>query len=160
VEPSQLDAFRGALQDYLADHFPQSSAPSELRIDAEVPFSALTLAAVQQIERLAPFGQANPRPLLCSSGIELAAPPRTIGGGDRHLALQLSHYGVRLRGVAFGGGEWASQLSDIGGPLSFAYRPVINTFRGRRSVEIHIDDWQPDEALSGTASVAIPASSS
>ena len=28
------------------------------------------------------------------------------------------------------------------GPIDVAFRPVINTFRGRRSVELHMVDWQ------------------
>ena len=28
--------------------------------------------------------------------------------------------------------------------MSIAFRPVINNFRGRVSVEIHLDDWQVD----------------
>ena len=70
---------------------------AELRIDAEVPFSALTAAAVSDIERLAPFGHANPRPLLCASDVTLSEPPKRIGGGERHLSLRLSQHGVQFR---------------------------------------------------------------
>ncbi len=30
-------------------------------------------------------------------------------------------------------------------PLSFAFRPVINNFNGRRTVELHIADWRVAE---------------
>jgi len=41
------------------------------------------LGTVQQLKRLAPFGQGNRRPILCASGVRLVEPPRTIGGGQR-----------------------------------------------------------------------------
>ena len=52
---------------------------ADLLIDAEVPLSAFTTKTVYQIERLAPFGQHNARPLLCATGATLAGPPKAIG---------------------------------------------------------------------------------
>jgi single-stranded-DNA-specific exonuclease len=54
---------------------------------------------------------------------------------------------VTLRGVAFGGAEWAGQIDGAGGSLNIAFRPVINTFGGRRTVEMHVLDWQPAEQM-------------
>jgi single-stranded-DNA-specific exonuclease len=56
--------------------------------------------------------------------------------------LKLSQYGVTLRAVAFGGGEWIDDLIALEGPIDIAFRPVINTFKGRQSVELHLVDWR------------------
>jgi single-stranded-DNA-specific exonuclease len=45
--------------------------------------------------------------------------------------------------VAFGGSDWADELTAVDGPLDVAFRPVINNFRGRQSVELHLVDWRP-----------------
>lgn len=142
VNERELDALRSEFCEYASSQITAGDQPVELRIDAEVPFSALTRQAVGQIERLAPFGQGNPRPLLCSSQIELAQPPKLMGAGDRHLDLRLKQHGVNLRGVAFGRGEWAAEMEQVNGPVALAFRPVINSFRGRHNVEIHVEDWQ------------------
>ena len=47
-----------------------------------------------------------------------------------------------LRSVAFGQGDWAEELVQLQGPFDIAYRPVINEFRGRRNVELHLVDWR------------------
>jgi single-stranded-DNA-specific exonuclease len=120
-----------------------SARIAELSIDAEVPFSALTSAAVSDFERLAPFGNSNPRPLLCTSDVTLSEPPKTVGGGQRHLSLRLVQHGVQFKAIAFGGGEWAGELSETAGPISVAFRPFVNHFRGRKSVELQVCDWQP-----------------
>ena len=39
-------------------------------------------------------------------------------------------------------------------PISVAFRPVINDYRGRRSVELHLADWRVDVAASNGAPVA------
>jgi single-stranded-DNA-specific exonuclease len=145
LDERNLKALRAEFCEFVAERVAGPERSAELRIDGEVPFSALTLEAVGQLERLAPFGQANPRPLLCTSGVQLAEPAKAIGGGDRHLALQLMQHGIRLRAVAFGKGERREELDNARGPISFAFRPSINTFRGQRRVEIQVEDWQPAE---------------
>jgi single-stranded-DNA-specific exonuclease len=68
--------------------------------------------------------------------------PQPIGSGGRHIALKLKQHDVTLRAVAFGGGDWAEELAAASGPLEVAFRPVINSFRGRRNVELHLIDWR------------------
>ena len=143
IEDRNIEAFREAFCEFVAGEVSEDDLTAEIRIDAEAPFSQLTLKTVEQIETLAPFGYSNPRPVLCCSDIHLPVQPKKMGGGDRHLSAQLRHGQVTLRAVAFGKGEWADELIKQEGPLEIAYRPVINDFRGRRSVELHLVDWRP-----------------
>lgn len=142
IQEDQLDGFRAAFCEVAAAEITKEQRVAELQIDAEFPLSAFTLDVVHQIERLAPFGQGNPRPLLCTTDVTLPEPPRTIGADGRHLSLKLSQHGVTIRAVAFGGGLWADDLAALDRPFDVAFRPVINTFRGRRNVELHLVDWR------------------
>jgi single-stranded-DNA-specific exonuclease len=146
IEEPRLEAFREQFCEYAAAEMSAASRVAELRIDAEVPFSALTSSAVADLERLAPFGNSNPRPLLCTSEVTLSEPPKVVGGGQRHLSLRLVQHGVQFKAIAFGGGEWAGELSETEGPISVAFRPFVNHFRGRKSVELQVCDWQPAAA--------------
>ena len=150
IDEPRIDEFRDefcrlACDESLIDS--NGRAMPELWIDAETPLSALTMQAVEQLEQLSPFGHGNTRPLLCTSDVALAEPPRTIGGGGRHLSLRLKQHGVQLRGVAFGRGELAEELQQAAGPLAVAFRPVINQFQGRRTVELHVVDWHAESAV-------------
>ena len=147
IEESQLAGFRAALCEVAAAEIGPDERTAELAIDAEAPLSAFTLDVVRQIERLAPFGQNNPRPLLCTAGVTLSEPPRKIGADGRHLSLKLSQHGVTLRAVAFGGGEWADELAAATDPVDVAFRPVINNFRGRHNVELHLVDWKGGDRI-------------
>ncbi len=146
LERSSLDAFRVAFCEHAAEEISLQDQVAEIRIDAEATFSQLTPGTLAEIERLAPFGQSNPRPVICASGVELASPPQRMGQGERHLTVRLKHLGCTLRGVAFGRGEAADEIASIDGPLDVAFRPVINEYRGRRSVEVHLLDWRPSRA--------------
>jgi single-stranded-DNA-specific exonuclease len=142
IEEDKLAGFRAAFCEAAAAELGTVPREGELTIDAEAPLSSFTLQAIKQIERLSPFGAANARPLLCTTDVTLAEPPRTIGNGGHHLALKLTQYGVTFRAVAFGGGDWIDEMADLTEPIDIAFRPVINTFRGRQNVELHLVDWR------------------
>lgn len=143
IDEKNVDAFRAALCDYVASRTTNEDRVAEVLIDAESPFSQLTIATVRQIEQLAPFGAGNPRPVLLAGRVNLTEPPRRMGAGERHLSVRFEQYGVTIRGVGFGQGDSAEELAQVGGPIDVVYRPVINDFRGRQSVEVHLVDWRP-----------------
>ncbi len=149
IDESRVDAFRAAFCEYAGGESSGAVKVGEIRIDAEGPFCQLTSETVRQIESLAPFGCGNPRPVLCATGVRLAEPPKKIGTTERHLQLRLIQNQTRLRGVCFGGGEWCEELAAADAPLDIAYRPVINDFRGRQSVEVQLVDWRVSQASAG-----------
>jgi single-stranded-DNA-specific exonuclease len=142
IDEKQVNAFRAAFCDYAASAIEPANRVACVDIDAEAPFSQLTLKTVQQVEQLSPFGAGNPRPVLCATGVTMAAEPKHLGDGDRHLSVKLVQHRVSLRAIAFGRGEWYDELRQTDGPIDVAFRPVINEFRGRRSVEMHLVDWR------------------
>ena len=144
VDDGRIDEFREAFVAEVASRMPESLRRAQLSIDGETTLAGLTLSAVEQIEQLAPFGQGNRRPILCASRVTLAEPPRTIGGGGRHLSLRLVQHTAKVRGVAFGGAEWLPHLPPPGQPFHVAFKPKINEFRGRRTAEMELVDWRPD----------------
>lgn len=151
IEERMVDRFRADFCEYAATEISAGRAVAELPIDAEVPLSMLTLDAINQLDRLAPFGNSNPRPTFCAVGLKLDEPPKKIGGGGRHLSLKLSQYRTSMRAVAFGQGEWADELEKIDGPIDCAFRPIINEFRGRRTVELQLVDWRVSQIAAVTA---------
>jgi single-stranded-DNA-specific exonuclease len=142
IHQAAIEAFRADFCAYAARHISLDDCAAELFVDAETPLSALTHQTVRQIESLAPFGHGNQRPVLCTSAVRLAEPPKRIGSTGRHLALRFEQHGVSLRAVAFGGGDWENDLGGASGTLAVAFKPVINQFRGRQSVEMHLADWR------------------
>jgi single-stranded-DNA-specific exonuclease len=147
LKASAVGDVRETLAAWAAENFHPTVADTELRIDAEVLLSEVTVAAVKELDRLGPFGQENPVPRFVASRVELAEPPKTMGEGDRHLAIKVRQQGTTMRGVAFGRGEWAEELQATTGPISITFAPVINTFRGFNKVELHLIDWKSSTAV-------------
>ena len=144
IEDGRIDDFRRAFVAAVAERMPAGLRRAQITLDGETTLAGLTLDTVSQLERLAPFGQGNRRPVLCASGVQLTEPPRAMGGGGRHIAMNLVQHGARLRGVAFGGAEWLPHLPSPGQPFHVAFKPKINEFRGRRTAEMEIIDWRPE----------------
>ncbi len=142
IADGQIERFRAEFCEHVELELREADRVAEIRIDAEAPLSQLTLRTVQQIEQLAPFGAGNPRPVLSASGVSLPEPPRRMGSGERHMSAKISQHGVTMRSVAFGQGDWVEELAQASGPFDIAYRPVINEFRGRQNVELHLVDWR------------------
>jgi single-stranded-DNA-specific exonuclease len=144
VDDAKIDDFRRAFVAEVEARMPESLRRAQLSIDGETTLASLTLDTVEQLEKLAPFGEGNRRPVLCASGVTLAEPARTIGQSGKTLQLKLQQHAATIRGVAFGGGEWLPHLPAPGQPFHVAFRPKINEFRGRRTAEVEVIDWRPE----------------
>jgi single-stranded-DNA-specific exonuclease len=142
VVPQNIGAFREAFTKVVEAERGNDDRCLELVVDAEASLQMLTRQIVEQIENLAPFGQGNNRPLFCASDVRLAGSLKRMGATGKHLSMMFDQYGVKMRAVAFGGGDWEEDLARVDGPMSIAFRPVLNHFRGRTTVEIHLADWR------------------
>ncbi|MCA9152787.1 MAG: single-stranded-DNA-specific exonuclease RecJ, partial [Planctomycetales bacterium] len=142
IDEAHVGAFRDHFFEHVDEQLSESDRTAELQLDAEASFPELTLRTIEEMERLAPFGQGNPRPLLCATQVEISEAPRPLGQGDRHMSVRLRQHGQELRALAFNRAEWIAAMNSGGQPLDIAFRPVINEFRGRRTVELHLQDWR------------------
>ncbi len=144
IQAAKIAEFRQVFCQIVAEQLCKAERQTDLLVDAEASLQMLTRQTVEQIESLAPFGQGNNAPMLCATEVRLSGTPKRIGSTGRHLSMMFDQFGVKMRAVAFGGGDWETELAGIEGPMSIAFRPVLNTFRGRTSVEIHLTDWRVD----------------
>lgn len=150
LNAGSVDRFRLTLAEWANANFHPTPEDTELRIDAEVLLAEVNLRAVEELQRLGPFGQGNPEPRFVASHVELAETPRTVGEGNRHLSLRIRQHRTVLRGVAWGRGDWADELAATQGTISISFAPNINNFRGFSSVELQLIDWKPDAAACQT----------
>jgi single-stranded-DNA-specific exonuclease len=144
IQDSQLLAFRAAFLEAVAEQASETIAAPELTFDAQAALGQLDLSTMQQIEQLSPFGMQNTRPLFCAVGVRLREAPKLLGESGKHFSMQIIQHGCSMRALAFGRAEeWLADLQqNHEQPLDLAFRPVINEFRGYRTVELHLVDWR------------------
>ncbi|HEX4689816.1 MAG TPA: single-stranded-DNA-specific exonuclease RecJ, partial [Solirubrobacteraceae bacterium] len=121
-----VDGFREAFCGHAAEVLTPDDLVPTVRVDAVASGDALTLGLAEELESLAPFGQANPAPALLVPGARFSD-PHAMGEG-RHVAFTLHAGGARSRCVHFGAG---SRLpAEPGAPVDAAVRLEVNRFNG------------------------------
>ena len=142
IRSERVEAAREAVQvrarELLADGGPNEE---ELWIDVELPFRDMTTDTMRHLDRLAPFGEENAKPVFLSSGVHLARPAREVGQDGGHLMLSLRDGDHVLKAMAFRQGERLGELA-MGKPIDVVYTPRWNTFRGETNLELELIDFR------------------
>jgi single-stranded-DNA-specific exonuclease len=111
-----------------------------LFVDAEVPLYTLSWDDYHALQRLAPFGYGNQRPLLVSRGLYVRH-ARAVGREGRHLKLYVEDRGGKVWDViAFRQGQWARRLPDL---IDLAYYLERNEWNGRVTLQLNAQDIHP-----------------
>jgi len=106
----------------------------KLFIDSELPVSAIDMSIAEWIERLAPFGQANPEPKFVAYH-EIIDDVNTAGISQQHLKLRFGNYWA----LAFGQAE---NYSDVhpGQVVDIVYSLGINRYNNHAEPQLKIID--------------------
>ena len=139
IKPEQIDAFRVALCKEVAKLGPVPEA--EILIDGNIPLSTLTMDFVNDIDRLAPFGQGNPPLLFITSGLRVKE-KMPVGKSQEHLSIIVEDEDqVERKVIWWQGGAFVDDLpSEI---IDLAYRVRSSTYRGRKDLQIEWVDFRP-----------------
>ena len=114
--------------------------PGRLAIDAELPVERLTLETLGEVQKLGPFGEANPQPVLRVHG----APLReyvAMGSERQHLKLQIGHGFPGVSAILWGGAHRSRELVgqrsvDLAGVLE------CNEWQGTRRLQMRLMDFK------------------
>ena len=132
IRSDKLSDFREALRAYYLANRPEPQPEVSCDLLIQDP-ALLSLDNIRELDRLEPYGNANPKPVFCMSGVLLEAADQV--GGGRHLKLR-----VRLGRSRFDGIFFSRSARDLGvsaGDLvDIAFTPQINDFRGHCSVQL------------------------
>lgn len=144
-ELSNLDDIGKAFNQYVGQLLKAEDFIPAIELTADVGTEDIDFAALEELEKLQPFGMANPKPSFYATGITVSS-LRSMGDGS-HANLTLITESQRShRGVAFGMFETFSGL-DKAGKAELVFEPQINEFQGNRTVQWKIADVRPAQPL-------------
>lgn len=127
----RLEALRAAWESAAASWDPELFVP-RFRYDAELELAAVDRRFIEELGRLEPCGQGNPRPLFRFGPLERAAPPRYFGKGHvSQLARDAS--GGRLEITAWG---WGERWQALGGRFEVLARCEIDRYWDRPALRL------------------------
>lgn len=143
IEPRQFPQFRTAFHDWVADRLDDDARTPTLTIDAEVAPGEVDAALCADLDRLEPFGEGNPAPVLALRGVSVAGRPRRMGASNDHVSFFVGRGGQALRCVAFREADRYAPLLEPGSRLDVAFTPQRNDFRGNSEAEATVVDLRP-----------------
>ena len=134
IEFINLDAFTNAFNDIVKESLSEADLESILMTDGELKPEERTLEYIALLERSGPWGQAFPEPSF--DGVFNVLQQRVLK--DKHLKLVLSDDlgGQFIDAIQFNS-DWCRE--SLPNKVRIVYRPNINEFRGKKSVQFFID---------------------
>lgn len=139
-----VDKLRARLNTLASEQLEQDDFKEQLHIDGELKLDEIDLSVIQEINQLAPFGMANPKPLFYVKA--KVNEQRQIGTKKNHLKMTFTDGFHQLPAVGFGMGEHFHAISkeaevEIVGTLQ------VNEWNGKKSPQfmlqdIGVSEWQ------------------
>ena len=142
----------------IAAHLTEEDLTEKICIDVPMPISYITEHLIEELNVLEPFGTANKKPVFAEKDISILG-ARILGQNRNVIKMQVTDTsGTVMDALYFGDVEvFRTYLEDkygyaeteklfqnrkTGITLSVIYYPTINEFRGQRSIQIVISDYQ------------------
>ncbi len=144
VEADKLEPAMDRLGELLAKQGADKIGPADLRLDGVLMPGAATVELVRQIEQAGPFGAGAPAPRFAFPDVQILFAKQV---GANHLKLTFGDgLGARIDAISFGAmdGPLGPLLTGHNGArFHLAGRLEINTWQGRQSVQLRLEDAAP-----------------
>ena len=141
MAPGKFEDFRAAFRAHAQSSIQTEQLVPSINVDCVTTLDQVSEALVSEMDRLGPFGNGNPRPLLACRDLTLTAAPRRVGKNGDHLQLFLRQGDHYMKAIAFNAASMIDKL-EAGKPISLAVQPQLNEYNGRISVELEVKDIQ------------------
>jgi single-stranded-DNA-specific exonuclease len=140
VERDRVSEFAARL-DAIMQQIPSEQFDAADEIDCQIGLEQLSLAAIDELSILEPYGSENPEPKFLSRDLLLKS-TRFVGVGEQHIALAVSD-GVReLQAIWFNAPY--RRLEDLPARADLVYRVRVDEWKGRRTKKLYLVDALTD----------------
>ncbi|MCQ2431419.1 MAG: single-stranded-DNA-specific exonuclease RecJ [Clostridia bacterium] len=149
VARDKLDEFKKKMNDLAKEAFGGAVPPPKMTADCETVFADVTLQMAEELSMLEPFGTANPAPLFCLRGAEIAAvTPLSLGKHTKLIIKDPKDREVQRTAMLFGT-RTENFGYRVGDTVDVLYQMDVNEFQGSRTVQMLLQDLK---IASGTLS--------
>ena len=152
--PKNIENLHQSLLNYARKHLTAESASWRIKIetyaDAELLGQEINWELMDDIEKLEPTGENNPKPLFLIKDLEVIE-ARKVGNGGGHLKFKFRKFcesGVKyFSGIGFkmGNGHVPPGENELqsGDKIDVLCNLQVNDFNGMRSIELGVKDIRP-----------------
>jgi single-stranded-DNA-specific exonuclease len=145
IRNENIGPFRSRLNEFAALEARSVPSAAALEIESEIPLAGLDMKFMRDLERIAPFGPGNKRPLFLSRGLRLKGEARKRGQDT--LQCWMTDGGGRATCEVVGfraWSRWRGVKSER--PVDVVHQPALKEFNGIPSIQLELEDWDQAEA--------------
>lgn len=135
IAAENIADFQGAFEKIVDNMISTDDLCPLISHDGDIQLTRLSRLLVKELDGLNPFGMGNPQPAFVSRGCRVLEKRILV---DKHLKFVTEQAGKRLDCIAFGLAERFDELNET---VDLLYRPSLNSWRGKESVQLQIVDF-------------------
>ena len=140
LEQVDLERFRAAFDASVEALLGDFDTTPALAIDSWVQPEDLGRDLLGELEKMHPFGQGNPEPVIGTRFLELAQRPQVFGEGGKNFRFQyFTPSGERISGISW---KFEGSLPPANVPLDLAFRFGWNHWNGNSYPQMEVLDWR------------------
>lgn len=144
VKPGCLEQFKDDFEQAAAAALTPEQLVPELLLDAELSPADLQPGLVHELQQLAPFGMANPEPVLLLRQCRVSA-IRTFGDNHLKFTIRLGRADCQVVGWRM------ADQADLPAVVDLACVPELNSWGGEERLQLRLKAVRPTEAVTCAA---------
>ena len=137
IESKNVEEFRKKFIEVSNSELTADDIQPKLKIDMEIELSEVTDDFMELLEKFAPFGPQNMRPVFLTRNCEIIGRPSVVG--NNHLRMRVRKGSTVIDVIGFGFGDMLSQIST-GSLVDAVYTLEYNTYNNVTRVQMRIKD--------------------
>ena len=139
IEEANVEAFRRQLNENCT--LTEEDMIPKIVIDVPMPISYINENLIRQLSVLEPFGKGNAKPVFAQKNLRVLK-TGIYGKTQNTVKLQLmDESGTVMGGVYWGEAKEFAEFARSHGTISVTYYPKINSYMGRDSLQIVIQNY-------------------
>jgi single-stranded-DNA-specific exonuclease len=138
IAPERIDSFRESLNRVSHRMLSDDDLVPKLNIDAEIEVDTIDEGLVDILERFAPFGPQNMRPVFVTHATEIVGTPHIVG--KKHLRFKVRKGESVIDCIGFNQGDFLRQLSFRPMLVDMVYVLENNFWNGVNRIQIRTRD--------------------
>ena len=143
LKEENVERFRESINE--CANLTEDDLTEKISIDMQLPLRYVNESLIQELELLEPFGKGNPKPLFAEKNLKVID-PRIIGKNKNVLKFKVQDKdGYEMDAICFGDVEACLETIEQSETMAFTYYPSINEFRGERTIQMVVQNYNPSK---------------
>jgi len=141
ILPERIESFRQQLNKVSTRMLSEEDLIPKLEIDSELDIEKINDDMVALLEKFAPFGPQNMRPVFVSYGAEVVGIPHVVG--NNHLRFRVRKGNKILDCIGFNLGDYLKSLAFRPSSLDICYVMEHNYWNGSNRIQLRLKAVKP-----------------